>query len=60
MKTKWLLGAVLLFFLGLLVGAAIRKDSKSQDIRDASIDHSHWTCSMHPEIHASESGACPI
>ncbi|MEO1171786.1 MAG: efflux RND transporter periplasmic adaptor subunit, partial [Myxococcota bacterium] len=53
------LGAVLIFAVGTGVGArwwaeAPPTDSGSEDT------HSHWTCSMHPEVQANQPGSCPI
>jgi len=37
------------------VGVESKKESK-----DVTADAGYWTCTMHPEIHKTESGKCPI
>ena len=62
MKNKNLLIAIASVIIGLGIGYVLADSSSGE----SSTDHLHdsqeasWTCSMHPQIMATEAGSCPI
>ena len=62
MKNKNLLIAIASVIIGLGIGYVLADSSSGE----SSSDHLHdsqeasWTCSMHPQIMATETGSCPI
>ena len=62
MKNKNLLIAIGSVIIGLGIGYVLADSSSGE----SSADHLHnsqeasWTCSMHPQIMATEAGSCPI
>ena len=62
MKNKNLLIAIASVIIGLGIGYLLAETSSGE----SSADHLHdsheasWTCSMHPQIMATEAGSCPI
>ncbi|WP_019037428.1 efflux RND transporter periplasmic adaptor subunit [Psychroflexus tropicus] len=65
MKTqyKYYLGFLLLFIIGVLIGASFANDYSKEKLHDHSqlqAEGQVWTCSMHPQIRNEEPGDCPI
>lgn len=56
----WPYAAVLL--IGFLFGALIfgRNDRAEQEKGEQVADKNYWTCSMHPAVHMTEGGSCPV
>ncbi len=64
-----ILAAILILFLGILLGQVVRKSNGSlaQQSGDPESAHSGhegqattWTCAMHPQIRSNKPGKCPI
>ena len=61
MKTKQIIIAVVILFLGILIGKFIFSNSTQiVDNHQHETKEEHCTCSMHPQIDLPEFGACPI
>jgi Cu(I)/Ag(I) efflux system membrane fusion protein len=65
MKTqyKYYLGFLLLFIIGVVIGATFANDNSKERPHDHAQNLTKeqvWTCSMHPQIRNEEPGDCPI
>jgi Cu(I)/Ag(I) efflux system membrane fusion protein len=64
MKTKQLIIAVLILLIGIATGLYLSPASSEAVSTPADVAESTaptvWTCSMHPHIHQTEPGDCPI
>ncbi|MGV6827930.1 MAG: efflux RND transporter periplasmic adaptor subunit [Flavobacteriales bacterium] len=61
MKTKQILIAAVILFLGIIIGKFTFSSSEIKaDKHTLETGEEHWTCSMHPQIDMPQPGQCPI